>query len=35
MEKDSNTKFSDYKKIMKVLYQKMFDNQTKLLKSVK
>lgn len=32
MEKDASIKFSDYKKIMKVLYEKMFDNQTMLLK---
>lgn len=34
MEKGSG-KFSDYKKIMKILYENMFENQTKLLRSLK
>lgn len=35
MESDAKNKFSEYKKIMKILYERMFDNQTKLLKSTK
>jgi hypothetical protein len=34
MEKDQKIKFAEYKKMMKLLYDRMFDNQTKLLKII-
>ena len=34
IEGDDNVKFGEFKKVMKVLYDKMFDNQSKLLKSM-
>lgn len=33
IEKDPNIKFGDYKKVMKVLYDRMFDNQASLLEN--
>ena len=35
IEKDEAIKFCDYKKVMKVLYDKMFDNQSELLRHSK
>ena len=34
IEGDDDIKFGEFKKVMKVLYDKMFDNQTKLLRSM-
>ena len=34
IEEDESAKFGEYKKVMKILFDRMFDNQTKLLRTM-